>query len=288
MNKKTKGIVCIIFSAFCFAFMNAFVRMAGDLPPIQKSFFRNLVALIFAAIILMRTEEKFRFQKENLGVLLLRSIFGTVGILCNFYAIDHLVLSDASILNKLSPFFAILFSFLFLKERLTLFQAFAVTGAFIGSLFIIKPDFANLTSSIPALAGALGGMGAGIAYTCVRYLGTKGERSALIVFFFSAFSCIVTLPYLIFHFTPMTWKQFIILMLAGLSASGGQFGITAAYSYAPAKEISIYDYTQIIFAAVLGFIFFKQVPDRWSVVGYFIIAGMSVAMFVYNKKREND
>lgn len=287
MNQKTKGISYIILSAFCFAFMNAFVRMAGDLPSVQKSFFRNFVALIFAAIVLMRTEEKFKLHKENLNILVLRSVFGTVGILCNFYAIDHLVLSDASILNKLSPFFAILFSFLFLKEKLTLFQAFAVTGAFVGSLFIIKPDFVNIASSVPALAGAFGGMAAGAAYTCVRQLGTKGERGAMIVFFFSTFSCVATLPYLIFQFKPMTIKQVIILLLAGLSAAGGQFTITAAYSYAPAKEISIYDYTQIIFAAVLGFLFFRQVPDMWSILGYLIIAGMSFAMFFYNQKRSN-
>lgn len=284
MNQKSKGISYIILSAFCFAFMNAFVRMAGDLPSIQKSFFRNFVALIFAAIVLLRTEDKFKFKRENLSPLFLRSICGTVGILCNFYAIDHMVLSDASILNKLSPFFAILFSFLFLKEKLSFFQATAVTGAFIGSFFIIKPDFVNLASSMPALIGALGGMGAGAAYTCVRYLGTKGERAPMIVFFFSTFSCLVTLPYLLFQYTPMTGKQFFILILAGLSAAGGQFAITAAYSYAPAKEISIYDYTQIIFAAALGFFFFGQIPDVLSILGYCIIAGMSFAMFWYNKR----
>ena len=109
---KTKGITCIIISAFCFAFMNTFVRMAGDLPSVEKSFFRNFVALIFAAVMLLRTEEKFRFDKKNLPYLLLRAFFGTVGILGNFYAIDHLVLADASMLNKLSPFFAIIFSFI--------------------------------------------------------------------------------------------------------------------------------------------------------------------------------
>lgn len=57
---KTKGITCIIISAFCFAFMNTFVRMAGDLPSVEKSFFRNFVALIFAAVMLLRTEEKIQ------------------------------------------------------------------------------------------------------------------------------------------------------------------------------------------------------------------------------------
>lgn len=82
-----------------------------------KSFFRNFIALIIAFIVLIRTDEKFKFNKKNLPELLLRSIFGTMGILCNFYAIDHLVLSDASMLNKLSPFLRLYARILCLKKR---------------------------------------------------------------------------------------------------------------------------------------------------------------------------
>ena len=109
----------IILSAFFFACMNVSVRLAGDLPSIQKSFFRNLVAAIFAAIILGKNHIVPKVQKQYWGALLLRCAFGTLGILCNFYAIDHLLVADASILNKLSPFFAIIFSFLILKEKIT-------------------------------------------------------------------------------------------------------------------------------------------------------------------------
>ena len=116
MNNRYKGIIYIILSAFCFAFMNMFVRLAGDLPSVQKSFFRNFVAAGFAFVILLKDRVPFRCKRENLIYLLLRAGFGTMGILCNFYAIDHLVLADASMLNKMSPFFAVLFSFLVLKE----------------------------------------------------------------------------------------------------------------------------------------------------------------------------
>lgn len=112
MSQKNKGILLIICSAFCFALMNMMVRFAGDLPSIEKSFFRNFVAVFFAFIALKRSHTPIRVPKGALKPLLLRSIFGTMGILCNYYAIDHLMLADASILNKLSPFFAILFSFI--------------------------------------------------------------------------------------------------------------------------------------------------------------------------------
>lgn len=186
-------------------------------------------------------------------------------------------------LNKMSPFFAVFFSYFILKEKITLFQASAVTGAFLGSLFVIKPSFAN-ADFIPALMGLCGGIGAGIAYTYVRKLGNIGTKGPSIVAFFSLFSCVVTLPYMILDFHPMTWQQLGFLLLAGVSAAGGQFSITAAYCYAPAKEISVYDYSQIIFSALLGWAVFGQMPDGYSFLGYFIIIAMAVLMFLYNTK----
>ena len=286
MNHKTKGIIFILLSAFSFAVMNAFVKLSGDLPSIQKSFFRNLVAVMFAVIILLKSEEKLKFDRDNLKFLVIRSFFGTVGILGNFYAVDHMVLSDASMLNKLSPFFVVIASFFFLKEKVKPFQLAAVIAAFAGSLFIIKPTASAFSDSLPALVGLLGGLGAGIAYTTVRYLSKRGERGPFIVFFFSAFSCLVTLPFMIFDFRPMSLQQLSFLLLAGLAASGGQFAITAAYSHAPAREISVFDYTQVLFSALLGFFLFGQIPDGWSLLGYIIICGISVAMFFYQSKEK--
>ena len=283
-KKRYKGIICIIMSAFCFALMSFFVRMAGDLPPIQKSFFRNFVAAIIAGIILMKNGVPFHCKKENLGYMLGRSICGTIGILCNFYAVDHLVLADASMLNKMSPFFAVIFSYFLLKEKITVPQGLFVIGAFVGSLFVIKPTFSNM-DLLPSLIGLCGGIGAGAAYTMVRKLGERGEKGPFIVFFFSTFSCVVTLPWLLFDYHPMSLAQIGILLFAGLSAAGGQFSITAAYCYAPAREISVYDYSQIIFSAGLGFFFFEQIPDLLSWIGYAVICLMAVAMFLYNNRR---
>lgn len=283
MSNKTKGIVFITLSTLSFALMNLFVRLSGDLPSMQKSFFRNAVAFVFALVILLRSEEKFQFNHKNLPLLIMRAAFGTIGILCNYYAVDHLLLSDASMLNKLAPFFAVVISYFYLKEKVTPFQISAVIIAFLGALCIIKPGFSSLTTG-PALLGALGGFAAGAAYTMVRKLSLHGERGPFIVFFFSAFSCIVCLPYLLFFYHPMTLQQFVLLLFAGLAAAGGQFFITAAYSYAPAREISVFDYSQIVFAALFGFLFFEQIPDFLSVIGYFVICGTSVAMFFYNQK----
>lgn len=281
-----KGIILIILSAFFFALMNMFVRLSGELPSVQKSFFRNLIAFFCAGAVLIKDKEKIALKKDAMLPLVMRSAFGTVGILCNFYAIDQLALADASILNKMSPFFAILFSIFLLKEKLKPTQALIVVGAFIGALCVIKPDLAN-AQTIPALIGLCGGMCAGLAYTLVRMLGQKGVKGAVIVCFFSGFSCAVTLPFLIFNFSPMALEQLIALLLAGLSAAGGQFTITSAYCYAPAKDVSVYDYSQIIFSASLGFIVFGQIPDFLSWIGYIIICTMAILMFIYNKNKNN-
>ncbi len=288
MREKQKAIIYIICSAFFFALMNLFVRMSGDLPSIQKSFFRNFVAFFFALFVLLRSKEGFSFQKKNLPAFIGRSLFGTLGIFCNFYAVDHLLLSDASILNKLSPFFAILGSYFLLKEKISPIQASAVAIAFCGAVLVVKPGFAVSGALFPSLIGVAGGLFAGIAYTLVRLLGQKGERGPFIVLFFSAFSCIVTLPVLIFDFHPMSGTQVFLLLLAGLAAAGGQFTITAAYTHAPAREVSVFDYTQIIFAAGLGFLFFGQIPDLWSVLGYCLICGVAVWMFLYNSLKTAD
>lgn len=285
MTKKQKAIIYIIISAFCFALMNCFVRLSGDLPTIQKSFFRNFIAMLVAGFILLKNGIGLNYNKNDIPILILRSIMGTIGILGNFYAVDHLNLSDASMLNKLSPFFAIIFSMIFLKEKPKLIQYLGVITAFIGSLFIIKPTM-EFTEILPALAGTLGGMGAGAAYTAVRALGKRGVKGPLIVFFFSAFSCIVVLPWVITGFEPMKMWQLGYLLLAGIAATGGQFTITAAYSYAPAKEISIFDYTQIIFSAALGFFLFTQIPDIYSIIGYIIICSASFILFIYNNKTQ--
>ncbi len=284
MNRRTKGILCIIASAFCFSLMNMFVRLSGDLPTPQKAFFRNAVALIFAVIILIRSGQGFHIGQGNFTHLFLRSFAGTVGIFGNFYAVDHLAQSDASMLNKMSPFCVIVFSYILLKEKLTHWQVAAVVTAFAGSLFVIKPTFTNM-ELLPSLVGLIGGIGAGFAYTQVRILGLRGVKSPTIVAFFSGFSCLATVPFLVLNFHPMTLHQLLMLCCAGFAAAGGQFGVTQAYTYAAGREVSVYDYTQIIFSTIIGFFVFGQLPDGWSFLGYGLIIAAAVFVFLYNNGR---
>ena len=283
LTPKTQGLLLIISSAFCFALMSAMVRLSGDLPTLQKCFFRNLVSIPFAVAILYQEHPNLRQDLKHTPGLLLRAVCGTLGLVCNFYAIDHMLLADASILNRLSPFVTVLLSWLFLKERINRVQLGSILVAFIGALCIIRPGMGSL-SSFPALIATLGGIGVGSAMTAVRWLTKKGVNKALIVFIFSVFSSLLMLPFIVFNYQPMTWQQLFILLLAGLAATGGQFSITYAYAKAPAREISVFDYTIVIFSALLGFCLFSQIPDFFSWLGYAIIIGVSIAMFFYDMR----
>lgn len=285
ISRRGKGIVCIIFAALGFSMMSVFVHLSGDLPSFQKAFFRNFVALIFVGGILLKNKISVIPKARNVPFLLCRCVFGTLGVICNFYAIDKIVLADANMLNKLSPFFAVIFSIFLLKEKPTFVQVIGVLTALCGSALIIKPTLSN-PDILPSFIGLLGGLGAGIAYTCVRKLGSMGENGTRIIFWFSAFSCVFCVPFMIYNFVPMSALQTLYLILAGVSACIGQFGITKAYMYAPAKEISVYDYTQVIFAAILGFFIFGQVPDLLSVLGYVMICGAGIGMYIYNRNKD--
>ena len=276
-------------SAFGFALMGMFVRLADDfggaIPFTQKSFFRNVVAAVVAGVLFWRAARKEEAPRGS-GVLaasawmplVLRSIFGTIGIFGNFYALSHIPLGDACMLNKLSPFAAVVASWLLLGERVTLRQGMAVSIAFVGAMFVVKPGFAMAGETTAALAGLAGGISAGLAYTCVRRLGILKVEPSFIVLFFSCFSTLATLPFLVFDYHPMTWAQVATLFGAGISATVGQFGITAAYRLAQPRELAVYDYTNVVFAALLGFAVFGQVPDLFSWLGIAIIVAMGFAI----------
>ena len=287
MNKKNNilmGIFCIIVAGFGFSLMALFIKLAGNLPSMQKGFFRNIIAVGISSIPLIKHWKSINFPKGKLSwsVLISRSVFGTIGLVFNFYAITHISLVDSTIIQKLSPFVILILSYIFFKEKMTKFQMIAIVIAFIGVGFIIKPSGDGFVS-MGALAALLGAFCSGIAYTCVRYLGTHNVSGEFIIFFFSTLSTLLLLPYLIFDYKVMTMYQLSMLILAGASATIGQYGVTFAYKYAAAKNISVFDYSQVLFSGILGFIFFNELPDLQSLIGYIIV--ISVGMILVKKSK---
>lgn len=279
-----KGIFCIIIAGFGFALMSLFVKLSGDLPSMQKGFFRNIIAVFISSIPLIKHWKVINIPKNKTGwlVLISRSVFGTIGLVLNFYAISHISLADSSIIQKLSPFIIIILSYIFFKEEMTRFQVFSIIIAFIGIILIIKPS-GNDIISMGALAALLGALCSGIAYTCVRYLGTHNISGEFIIFFFSSLSSLMLLPYLIFDYRSMTLYQLSMLLLAGISATIGQYGVTFAYKFAAAKNISVFDYSQVLFSGIFGYMFFGEFPDFQSLIGYIIVISVGIVLVLRSK-----
>ena len=281
MSGRTKGVLSIIASAFGFALMALFVRLCddygGEVSSFQKSFFRNAIALVIAAVVCVKelrssAEGRLALPKtaKSWSVLTLRSVFGLVGIFANFYALSKIPIGEAMTLNKTAPFFTVLFSWMLLGERATLRQFGYLCLAFVGAMLVMKPGFRG-AETFATICALVGGLGAGLAYVCVHMLGREKVNGAFIVLFFSAFSCMGSLPFMVFDYSPMTPAQVLIMLGAGAGAAIGQFGVTAAYRFAEPRSIALYDYTSIVFTAALGFVFFAQVPDVISIVGFLTI-----------------
>lgn len=283
-NNVVKGIFFILLSAFGFAAMTLFVKLAGDVGAAQKAFFRNIVAALIAFWMMRKSGVSISFDRSSLGVLILRSSLGTAGILLNFYSVDHLLLGDANILQKISPFILIFLSALVFKEKISKFQILCLVLGFLGIILVVKPSGTGFVSW-GALAAIVGACCAGGAYACVRYLAVKMQvNGSFIVFFFSVFSVAVLLPYVFLNYHPMTSYQFAMILGVGLCSAIGQFGMTYGYAAAAAKSISVFEYSQVIFAAFFGFVVFSELPDIWSWLGYLIISCVGIAMILKGAK----
>ena len=190
-NNIPKGILFLITSAFFFALMAVFVKLAGDIHFVQKAFFRNAVAFIIALggtikDVRLNGRQAVAVPKGAMLYLFLRAIAGSVGVFGNFYAIDRILLADAAILNKMAPFFTILFSFIILREKIKPVPMICIIIAFLGSILIVKPSF-NFSQMLPTLTAFMGGVGAGLAYASIRKLRYLGCNGKIIILFFSAF-----------------------------------------------------------------------------------------------------
>lgn len=295
---KAKGIAAIVASALGFALMAALVRLADDygepLSAFQKSFFRNLVAFAVAAVVYWRRRPRVAnptppaFAKATAGrrttfLLIARAAFGTMGIFANFYALSHIPIATGQMLNKTAPFFTVAFAWAFLGERTLPRQAAALAVAFAGAVLVVKPGFAG-AEAFPLAVGLLGGAAAGAAYACVRALRRRGADPAYIILYFSVFSCLAAVPFMLPGLKPMTFAQVAVLLGAGGAAAVGQFGVTLAYGYAAPRDIAVYDYSSVLFAAAFGYLFFAQVPDIFSVLGFAVILA---ALVLLNSRRRH-
>lgn len=282
MSNKTKAVFCMLISALGFTFMSVTVKYVTGIPLFEKVFFRNLISLGVAFFMLKKSSAPMFGRRENQLALLARSSFGLAGVVLNFYAIANLTLADSSMLGKLSPIFVTIMACIFLKEKIDSKQILSIIITFLGALLVIKPEFS--LEMLPSLAGILSAAASGVAYTLLRYLKDK-ESPDTIIFYFSLISVVFIAPFALAEYVQPTFIQLGLLLATGVFASVGQFGITYAYKFAKATEVSIYNYSAIVFGIILGFIFFGEIPDTLSLLGGAIIIAVAFYIFKHNQKK---
>ena len=278
INNKQKGILLIIFSTFFFALMGVFVNLAGSIPFYQKTVFRNAVAMIAASVAILRSGTGVYVAKPCRFPLAVRVIVGIAAVYFNYYGIDHLPLASASSLNKTGPFFAILFAAVFLGDSISKRQALSIAVALAGCLLLIIPNLG--TVGFASFIALMSGVATGIVHNALRIIRKRGEvSSSVIVFWFCSISTTIAILTCIGRWTPMSAYQVAMMILAGSSSTIGQYAMTAAFRYAPPTEISIFDFTQIVFSAIMGLVIFGQVPPPLSILAYILLISASLIQF---------
>jgi len=282
VNDNEKGIAYMLLSSLFFALMAGTVKFLGEIPLAEKIFFRNLVGMFIAVYMIRKNGNSIK--ANNIKMVLFRSLFGVLSVAAYFYGISQLKMADAVILNKISPFFIIVLAAVFLKEEIGKPQMAALAFAVVGAVFVIKPRFD--ASIIPALVTLSSGIFAGTAHTILRYL-RKSDSADTIVFYFCGFATLVTIPFMFFgDFVVPTVNEMLALFAVGVFGVVAQFFVTNAYRLAPAGEVSIYAYSNIIFSAVIGIFLFSEIPDGLSIFGGSVIILAGFINFQAGRKKK--
>ncbi|MDF2950006.1 MAG: Transporter [Sedimentibacter sp.] len=281
MNNGTKSILFMLFSAFTFSCMQIIVKLLPAIPLMEKVFFRNFISLLISFIILKKNNLSYFGNKENRKYLFFRYLFGFTGIILFFYATTNMLATDAAILNKLSPVFVIILAHCFLKEKINKSKIIVLIISIFGALLVIKPQFNS--SILPAAAGFVSAILSGAAYVFITKIGTK-ESIYTTVFYFSFFSSISCIPFFFISFTAPDLYETIMLIFLGFLAAVGQIALTSAYNGCEASEVSIYDYSNIIFSTLLAYVFLSEIPDMLSILGGLLIISASLILFLNTKR----
>lgn len=260
-----RGAALLALSALFFALMGVFVREASVLGVNNEMvvFFRNAVGvLFFLPLALTRGLAPLRTTRPRAH--LKRALCGLAAMYCYFYALAHLPLTDAMLFSYAAPVFTPLIAWWWLKEPLTRRMLLATVIGFNGVLLVAKPSGA-LVSAI-SLIGILASLMAACAFVSIREM-SDSEPAFRIVFWFALFSALISAVPLLWAWQPLTQPQLLLLAGAGLMASLGQLSMSKAYSCAPPGLIGPVAYLAIVFAGIIAWLRWSEVPSQASLLG---------------------
>jgi drug/metabolite transporter (DMT)-like permease len=265
----------MIVSSLAFALMSAAVKLAAeDVSNAMVVFFRNAVAMALLTPWAAR-EGRRGLATRNLPGHLVRGLAGVSAMACFFYAIGHLRLGDAVVLNQSFPLFIPIAERVWLREPISSRTWKSLGAGFVGVILILKPGSGLFTEV--ALVGLLSAVLAAVAQVGIRQL-TRTDPVARIVFYFATIGTVVSaapLPWLWQAPTPVAWTA---LFATGLLATIGQLALTRGYAHAPAAQAGPFIYTGVVFAALIDWVAWQRLPDPLFVPGAILIAVAGAAM----------
>jgi len=255
----------MIITSICFALMAVMVKYIRHLPLMKIILFRNIPTMIIIPIILKK--KYIPLFGNNKLVLLIRSFFGVIGMIGMFYTYTIMPLTDAVTIQRLSPFFIVILSGIFLKEKLYFQQIPIFILAFLGGLLVIRPGLG--LDIFPAIIGLIAAIFMAAAHVTLRHLRLT-DHHLVIINYYAYISALLSLIVLVFSKNNLnipTLNDLLILFLIGIIALVAQITLTKAYQMAPASLVSLYTYSQIIFAGIFSLLFFKEIPSLLSLSG---------------------
>lgn len=256
------------------------VKSVNQFPLIQKVFFRNFVGVIILSFFVIK--DKSILKVNNKKLMFGRCAFGLTGVFMYYMSLGLLDLSEAVVINKLSPFFVIILGGIVLKEKIKPSQFVAVFIALSGIVILLRPQMS--IDIMPSIIGLIGALAAAGAYTIIREL-RHTDQATTIVYYFCLSSTIVTFPFMITNFMMPSLLELFQLCLIGIFALIAQLFMTNAYRFAPASQLSIYTYMNIIFSAFWGVLFWSETLSSTFIIGagLIILAGF-INFYSANKK----
>lgn len=271
----SNGVILAFLSSLIFSIMNALVKeVSSNIPAAEVVFFRSIIGTIMI-LILMKTS-RVSFSTTGIPMLAVRGVLGALYLIAYFFTISKMPLADASILAHLSPFFAVAFSLFILKEKVPRSVLYIVPLALIGAILLVKP-FQFSTYSLYAIIGVTSALFAGAAATSIRYL-SKKHHSYEIVFYFLATATVVSIPLMWNNFVVPSIKDLFLLICIGVVSLIGQIYLTKSLTHSNVLVVEITRYIGIVFNAMWGIIFWKEIPDTLTVVGGILIIASCIAL----------
>lgn len=270
------GVLLAVLASFTFSVMNALVKEASaTLPAAEIVFFRSAIGTLL--IYLLMRQAGVSLSRQGVPMLLVRGVMGALYLVCYFYAIAHIPLADASILAHMSPFFVILFSALFLGERIPPAVYGLLLVVVLGALMIVKP-FSYSSYSVYAAIGLLSAVFAAGASVAIRQLSAR-HHTYEIVFYFLAVATLVAIPLMWNDFVvPATLREWGLLLAIGVVSLLGQVFLTRAFSHESATIVAVTRYIGIVFNAGWGWLFWSEVPDGLTIAGGVLIVVACIAL----------